>query len=145
MWVAVVSWGGDNRVTKFAQYATQQEADDHVATYGGFAFENTNNWRWEDWLVQNGNSVVFDAAVEPVQPAISKVQFKIAAKRAGQIDAIRTALQDQGIDEEVRILWNDAPTIGRTGQLMTAIQTAMGYTDEQVDNFFRTAQNINEN
>ena len=47
-------------------------------------------------------STVSDA--ENSAPAqVSKYQFKVQLHRSGQLEAIKTALQDAGVDEEVRL------------------------------------------
>ena len=77
-----------------------------------------------------------------VPTEITKYQFKVQLHRSGQLEAIKTALQDAGVDEEVRLYWSDAQSIAVDSPLVQLIQSTLGYTDLQVANFFQTASEI---
>lgn len=73
---------------------------------------------------------------------ISKYQFKVQLHRSGQLETIKTALQDAGVDEEVRLYWSDTQSIAVDSPLVQVIQSTLGYTDLQIANFFQTASEI---
>jgi len=86
-------------------------------------------------------STVSDA--ENSAPAqVSKYQFKVQLHRSGQLEAIKTALQDAGVDEEVRLYWSEAQSIAVDSPLVQIIKSTLGFTDMQVANFFIAASEI---
>ena len=128
------------RVEKYARLASAQEAQDHVAAFGGFAVETVIPIRN---IVVVGSTVTDGGPPQaPVPSSVTKYQFQVALKRSGQLQNVKTALQDAGIDEEVKIYWDAAASIERQSLLIEALKGAMGLTDAQIDNFFRTAQEI---
>lgn len=77
-----------------------------------------------------------------VPTQVTKLQFKVQLHRSGKLEDIKTALQDAGVDEEVRLYWSDANAIAVDSPLVELIKTTLGYTDLQVANFFQNASEI---
>ena len=73
---------------------------------------------------------------------VSKFQFKTQLHRSGRLEEVKTALQDAGVDEEVRLYWSDANAITVDSPLVALIKTTLGFTDLQVANFFQNASEI---
>jgi hypothetical protein len=51
--IAVVNWGANGRVTKFARYEEEAAAAEHVEAFGGFFAPNPDGGTPRNWLVKN--------------------------------------------------------------------------------------------
>lgn len=138
-WVSIVSWDQDGRVTRYAPYDTQSEAEAHSVAHGGFAHPIVAG-PIDDWLVQGGNTLVSSPLVKPPPPYVSRYQFKRAVLDSGQLAAVKAAYS--GLSEEAKLYWDEADRIGRDSVLITELKAALSLSDNAVDNFFRNAQRI---
>jgi len=75
----------------------------------------------------------------PVPHSVTRYQAKIALRRAGEADNVKTVLDDPGTDPEIVEAWNDKSIFERNSPAITVMATALGFNDAQVDNLFRTA------
>lgn len=132
---AIVSVSNE-RVAKYQKFATQAEADAHVATHGGFVAANPASDNVDDFRV-SGQSVIIDPPPEPVPPYVLRYQFKKAVLDAGQLDAVKA--QYANLSDASKLYWDDSNKIGRNSILITELQALMGFSDTAVDNFFKSA------
>jgi len=56
MYIVIVNTE-NNRVSKFAPFDNLADADNHVSQYGGFVYNNTNDWRISDLFIDELNNV----------------------------------------------------------------------------------------
>ena len=56
-YIAVVK-NENNKVTKYADFASKSEADAHVATYGGFVVDKPDSHRMNYWIVDADKKTV---------------------------------------------------------------------------------------
>ena len=82
-----------------------------------------------------------DAAHDPnpVPKSVTRFQLKIALRRDGKIDDVQTVLDNPATDPEIVDAWADMSIFGRNSPAVTVVGTALGFTDTQIDNLFRTA------
>lgn len=73
---------------------------------------------------------------------VTKYQFKRALLSANQLNNVKA--QVPNLTEAAQIYWEDNENIGRESILITELQSLMGLTDTQIDNFFKTANDIDE-
>jgi len=138
-WVSIVSWDQDGRVTRYAPFDTQAEAEAHTATHGGFAHAIVSG-PVDDWLVQNGNTLTSSPLVKPPPAYVSRYQFKKAVLDAGQLDNLKTAYPN--LTEAAKLYWDEADRIARDSVLIAELKAELGISDAAVDNFFRNASRI---
>jgi hypothetical protein len=60
MYVAIVSWTDDNKLSKYHNFDVEADANAHVAKYGGFVVENPSGSQ-NYWIINSTNkTVTFD-------------------------------------------------------------------------------------
>lgn len=74
------------------------------------------------------------------QAICSRFQAREALRDAGLFDDAETAIA--GTDARTQNAWNEAIEFRRLSPTINAISSAMGLTDEQVDDLFRAASQI---
>jgi len=75
MFIAVVKTNGD-RVAKYTAFATEAEAEAHVAIHGGFVSDDAGT-RWPHWRVEGGRLVANPKEPEPIpEPALSPEEIE---------------------------------------------------------------------
>lgn len=77
----------------------------------------------------------------PVPPVVSRAQGRIALHRAGLLDTVESTVYAPGADPELRIAY-EAGEWHRYSQMLLALATGLGLTEEQVDDLFRTAAEV---
>lgn len=79
-----------------------------------------------------------------VPAAISAVQFRIQAARAGILDEIEAIIADPQTDAEVKIAWEHAREFERASPTIEALRQhpSINLSAEQVDDLFRAAAAI---
>lgn len=75
-----------------------------------------------------------------VPQEVTKYQFKRALLAANQLDNV--IAQVPNLTAEAKLYWEDNELIDRESTLLTELQSLMGLTDTQIDNFFRNASAI---
>lgn len=78
--------------------------------------------------------------VAPVPEAVLPRQFRRALSQAGLRSAVETAIA--AADEETQDTWEYAVTIERSHPMLVAMASALGVTDEQLDDLFRLAATL---
>ena len=94
-YIAVVK-NENNKVTKYADFASKSEADSHVATYGGFVVDKPSSHRMNYWVV--------DADKKTVTYDKSTADSDDAAIVATQYQRIRQPLYPP-IGDQLDALW----------------------------------------
>lgn len=85
--IAVVAWTLDNRVSKFMDYTTQEEAEAHVtrvlATYPAAFFALSPGGGPRDWVV-SGKTLLLTPIIDPAEPKpeIVKLREKLEVLKA---------------------------------------------------------------
>lgn len=79
-----------------------------------------------------------------VPSAISAVQFRVQASRAGILGAIEAIIADPQTPEDVKIAWEYAREFERASPTIEALRQhpSIDLTSEQVDDLFREAAQI---
>lgn len=80
------------------------------------------------------------APPEPVPEMVTNFQARAALRRAGLLETVHAAVQAAG--GEAWDAWEYANHLYRNGALVVGMAAALGLTEEQIDNLFRTAANI---
>lgn len=123
--------------------AVDVTADDYAALMAGQA----NGGRIEPG--QDGQPALVAPAAPTTADAVSaeretmrcsRLQARSALHLAGLLDAVDAAVS--AADPLVQIAWSDAAEFRRTSPTIAAIATALGLSDDAVDDLFRTAQAI---
>ena len=90
----------NNRISKFAEFGTQEEADSHVSIYGGFVHDNSNNTNLRDlWI--DGNMVTIVDVVDP-SPSEAEIQMKGFIKGWAKREALKENKTPRQIMDEIR-------------------------------------------
>lgn len=58
MYIAIIKTE-NNRIAKYQEFPNLTDANTHVATYGGFVYNNTNNYNITDLYIDNNQTVTF--------------------------------------------------------------------------------------
>jgi len=77
---------------------------------------------------------------EPVPQTISRFQARAALHQAGYLAQMQTAIESA--DPIVKMAWEDATEFRRNSPTVLAFAETLGLTDEQLDEMFRTAAQI---
>lgn len=124
---------------------TAQEQIAHLATldvYAGFACVSENYtgpvpamdaslWRW------NGSEIT---AITPVPQAITPRQTRLLLLQQGKLAEVEAMIAQQ--DEATKITWEYAVLFQRDDPLLNSLATNMGWTSEQLDQFFIAASQL---
>jgi hypothetical protein len=79
-------------------------------------------------------------ATERAAMVVSRFQARAALLNAGLLDSVETALANA--DPFAKLAWADATEFRRNSPTIATLQSTIGLTDEQIDNLFRTAAQI---
>ena len=79
-------------------------------------------------------------ATERAAMVCSRFQAKAALHQAGLMDAVNAAMVDA--DPVAQIAWAEAVEFRRNSPTINALAVSLGLTDEQLDDLFRTAMQI---
>ena len=76
-----------------------------------------------------------------VPDSIDMRRARLALRAAGHLTAVNAAIEAMEGDagEDARIEWEYATTIKRDHPVVAAMQVALGWTDEDLDNLFISA------
>jgi len=89
-----------------------------------------------------GGLVPAPADTPSVPPAVSRFQARAALHLAGLLDQVETLMADPATDVLARLAWSDAQEFVRTSPTIATMAAALGLSDAQVDDLFRTAAGI---
>lgn len=94
-------------------------------------------WTTAGWVV-----APLPAPPPPAVPSeVTMFQARAALLGAGLLTAVDSAITDMG-DPAATLAWEYATTVTRHGQLVAAVASIAGMTDEQLDDLFRNAATI---
>jgi hypothetical protein len=85
-----------------------------------------------DWAQMTGLNAVPDE--------VSRFQAKAALAAAGKLDQVEVLIA--AADQFTRLAWSESANWHRNSQTLQSVQTAAGLTDEEVDDLFRAAAQI---
>lgn len=95
MYVAIVNTNEDGRVAKHKDFATQAEAEDHVAVYGGFVAEHPGGDA-ADWLV-DGETVVNIGPTETDLLVRADRRYEEAAEGPIMVNGVQVRMSAKGM------------------------------------------------
>lgn len=78
----------------------------------------------------------------PTDPVVTALQARIAMKQAGVLGAVLAHMAALPEDDTVRIYWEYATQFHRSNPVLTGVASALGLTDQQVDDLFAAAQQV---
>lgn len=78
----------------------------------------------------------------PVPQVVSRFQGRAALREAGYRDQIDAIMADPATDPLMVDAWNDAQEFRRSSSTVAAIGAVIGLTEEELDDLFKTAINI---
>lgn len=137
---AVVSWDQEGRVKKYAAFGSAEEAQEHVALYGGIAGELQVH---PERLKVVGDQLTDGGPLEAAAPeTVTRLQFLKQLKALNKVSQIRTLAGTWAPDADARLEWEAGQELRKDGPLVTAVKAELGLTDEQVENFFRGASEL---
>ena len=100
-YIAVVKNEG-NKITKYQDFAAKEDADAHVATYGGFVADKPDSDRMRYWVVDaDKKTVTYDKSTADSDDAAKAAVVYKAVRRAAyppigdQLDALWKGGDDQ--------------------------------------------------
>jgi hypothetical protein len=111
----------------------------------GGLFRNAQPGRAEEWLEDDHPAVVaFLNPPAPVPQTVSMAQARLALIGVGLFNTIDAGLQALPEPQRTTALtaWEYAPTVSRTGTLVTTLASQFGLTDAQLDGLFTAAAAI---
>lgn len=71
---------------------------------------------------------------------VTRAQFKRAVLNAGQLANVKA--QYANLSDEAKIYWEDAKWIEEDSALITELKALLGFTDTQVETFFKNAAGL---
>ncbi len=104
--------------------------------------------QWSDLVINqgrrkfiDGNVVEYDPPVVVIiPPSVSARQFKLQLLAAGLLDQVDAWVKTQS--QAVQIAYEYSGSFVRTEPMMAAGFAAMGFTDQQIDDFFTAASKL---
>jgi len=91
-------------------------------------------------LVRNGKIVEIVIPKEPVPESVTALQARRALRKAGLLQTVNTFIATQS--DEVQETWEYCTIIYRNDPLIETLKTKLSFTDEQLDDLFRSAAEI---
>lgn len=89
-----------------------------------------------------GQTITAGTLPQPlVVKRVTPYQARMALLGAGLLSTVETVVQQPG-NEAAKIAWEYATVIERTSPFITALASAVGLTDEQVDALFHAASSV---
>jgi len=98
--------------------------------------------RLAEWRAAGGVIAPYVAPPTPVPASVSAFQARAALARAGLLAAAQAQVDAMAADDERRLAWNHAQAFERSSPTIAAFATALGLSEQQVDNLFREAATI---
>lgn len=104
----------------------------------------------KQWLIDHEGEYTILPFAEPTadeiragMPALSRVVFRTAFKNNGmttaKINAAIASIEDESLQEDFQIIWEDAQTFGRLDPFVLMVAEFAGKTPEQIDVIWTTA------
>jgi len=67
---------------------------------------------------------------------LTRSEFKLALLEINELDNVKAAIDDSGVDPRAVILWEDALHFHRTDSDLLRLAEELGYTEDQLDSIF---------
>ena len=80
--------------------------------------------------------------VDVVPVSVERYQSRVALHNAGLLERVETIMADENTDIIAREAWAGSSVIRRDSVTVAAMGSAIGLTDEQIDNLFIAASKI---
>jgi len=98
-------------------------------------------------IVSAGDVAPYEAPTVSIEQqretmVVSRFQAKAALSNAGLLATVQALMDDPSTPEVYRLAWQDALEFRRLSPTLTAMNAALGLTDEQLDDLFVAAANI---
>lgn len=84
----------------------------------------------------------FSPAPAPVPPVVSRFQARAALHQSGLLDQVEALMSDPQTDPTSRLAWTHATEFRRSSPTIATLAGPLGLSDEQVDDLFRAAAQI---
>jgi hypothetical protein len=78
----------------------------------------------------------------PIPQTVSRFQARAALYHAGLLDQVETLMSDPATDMLAKLAWADAQEFKRSSPTIAAFSQQIGLTDEQIDELFKQAAQI---
>ncbi len=95
-------------------------------------------WNRSHWTI-TAEEPLFPEPVMTVPQTVSRFQARAALYQAGLFDQVETLMQNSETPMLARLAWQDAQEFKRQSPTVLAMASALGLTDEQIDELFITA------
>jgi hypothetical protein len=82
------------------------------------------------------------APPEPIPQVVSRFQARAALYQAGLLEQVETVMADPATDMLAKLAWADAQEFKRSSPTIAAFSQQIGLTDEQIDELFKQAAQI---
>jgi len=93
-----------------------------------------------EWLRAGGTPEIVTS--DPVPATITASQARVALHRAGLLASVTALVDNPATDAEIKIFWEYEVDLDRDSPALNAMAGALGLTQEQLDDLFRTAVGI---
>jgi hypothetical protein len=88
-------------------------------------------------LVRNGKVIEIVVPKGPVPESVTALQARRALRKAGLLQTVNTFIATQS--DEVQETWEYCTSVYRNDRLIETLKTQLNFTDEQLDDLFRSA------
>ena len=103
---------------------------------------NRDYQEYLEWLAEGNEPEPYVAPPAPPVTQVTAYQAKIQLSRSGLYDSVVTTVNTSD-NPELKIAWEVATSFERNSLFILALQPELGLTDEQVDDLFQQASEIN--
>lgn len=130
----------NNRVAKYAEKATLEEAQAHCAEYGGFVYEG--DYREDLWV--DGEVVSIVTLPIKVPEVVTMRQARLALLQVGLLSNVEAAINSLASPqkEAAQIEWEYSQEVQRDKELVALLAPALGLNDAQLDALFVLAATL---
>lgn len=118
------------------EYKEQLESDENFSKYR--TQENASAYEFQLLADQPSESEMLDQWRKSFKTDLYKL--KITLENRGELDAIETLVSQQA--KQVQLAWANTPRVRRDSPTVASLATAMGYTDEVLDEIFKQADQV---
>jgi hypothetical protein len=127
----------NNRVAKYANHETEQQALDHCAIHGGFVYQGD----YSTDLYIDGDIVSIVPIGNPAPNRVTMRQARLALLGAGLLDDVNASIASlpSPQKEAAQIEWEYSQEVHRDRPFVALLTAAMGLTEQQVDDLFIAA------
>lgn len=92
------------------------------------------------WVKQYNSRAFTDVEKRQNLPAVSARQARLALARSGKLGQVKQAMNQ--VTEEEQIEWEYATEFVRTYGPLVSMATAMGFTEQEIDDLFELARSL---